>query len=61
MAERAATFLAALAEAHVVALSRSGETTETVAAAKASRAVGGFVTGITMEKDSALAKNCDRA
>jgi len=47
-------------KAHVVALSRSGETTETVAAAKATRAAGGFVTGITMEKDSALAKNSDR-
>jgi glutamine---fructose-6-phosphate transaminase (isomerizing) len=47
-------------KAHVVALSRSGETTETVAAAKASRAVGAHVTGITVEKDSALAANCDR-
>jgi len=46
---------------HVVALSRSGETTETVAAAKASRAAGAFVTGITMEADSALARNSDRA
>jgi glucosamine--fructose-6-phosphate aminotransferase (isomerizing) len=48
-------------KAHVIALSRSGETTETIAAAKATRAAGGFVTGITMEKDSALAENCDRA
>ena len=46
---------------HVVALSRSGETTETVAAARASRAAGAYVTGITMEADSALAKTCDRA
>jgi glucosamine--fructose-6-phosphate aminotransferase (isomerizing) len=45
---------------HVVALSRSGETTETVAAAKASRAAGAFVTAITVEPDSSLAKNCDR-
>jgi glutamine---fructose-6-phosphate transaminase (isomerizing) len=45
---------------HVVALSRSGETTETVAAAKASRAAGAFVTAITVEPESALAKNCDR-
>jgi len=45
---------------HVVALSRSGETTETVAAAKASRAAGAFVTAITVEAESALAKNCDR-
>ncbi len=47
-------------KAHVVALSRSGETTETIAAAKASRAARGFVTGITVEKNSTLAKNCDR-
>jgi glucosamine--fructose-6-phosphate aminotransferase (isomerizing) len=45
---------------HVVALSRSGETTETVAAAKASRTAGAFVTAITVEPESALAKNCDR-
>ncbi|NEI35955.1 SIS domain-containing protein [Rhizobium leguminosarum] len=45
---------------HVVALSRSGETTETVAAAKASRAAGAFVTAITVEPGSSLAKNCDR-
>lgn len=44
----------------VVALSRSGETTETVAAAKASREAGMFVTGITVEADSALAANSDR-
>ncbi len=47
-------------KAHVVALSRSGETTETVAAAKASRAAGAFVTAITVEPKSALAANCDR-
>lgn len=47
-------------QTHVIALSRSGETTETVAAAKASRAAGAFVTAITVEPDSALAKNCDR-
>ena len=46
--------------AHVVALSRSGETTETVAAAKASRAAGAYVTAITVERGSALAANCDR-
>ncbi|MBY5664298.1 SIS domain-containing protein [Rhizobium leguminosarum] len=45
---------------HVVALSRSGETTETVAAAKASRAAGAFVTAITVEPESSLAENCDR-
>ena len=47
-------------KAHVIALSRSGETTETVAAAKASRAAGAYVTAITMEPGSALASNCDR-
>jgi glucosamine--fructose-6-phosphate aminotransferase (isomerizing) len=47
-------------KAHVVALSRSGETTETIAAARASRAAGMPVTGITVEPDSALAANSDR-
>jgi glucosamine--fructose-6-phosphate aminotransferase (isomerizing) len=47
-------------KAHVVALSRSGETTETVAAARASRAAGATVTAITMEDKSALAGSCDR-
>jgi glutamine---fructose-6-phosphate transaminase (isomerizing) len=45
---------------HVVAISRSGETTETVAAAKKSRANGAFVTGLTVETESSLAKNCDQ-
>ncbi|MFE0018554.1 SIS domain-containing protein [Mesorhizobium sp. NPDC059054] len=44
---------------HVVALSRSGETTETVAAAKASRIAGAHVSAITVEATSSLAKNCD--
>ena len=48
------------ANAHVVALSRSGETTETVAAARASRAAGAFVTAITCEAESDIARNCDR-
>lgn len=59
-ANRRGDYWPAIGKVHVVALSRSGETTETVAAAKASRAMGIFVTGITMEADSALAKNCDR-
>ena len=46
--------------AHVVALSRSGETTETIAAARASRAAGATVTGITCASGSALAADCDR-
>jgi len=44
---------------HVVAISRSGETTETVAAAKSSRENGAFVTALTVEADSTLAKNSD--
>ncbi|HET8729182.1 MAG TPA: SIS domain-containing protein [Alphaproteobacteria bacterium] len=44
---------------HVVALSRSGETTETVAAARLSRAAGAYVTGITVEPQSALVGVCD--
>jgi glutamine---fructose-6-phosphate transaminase (isomerizing) len=47
-------------QAHVVTLSRSGETTETVAAAKASRAAGAKVTAITCEKASSIAAACDR-
>jgi glucosamine--fructose-6-phosphate aminotransferase (isomerizing) len=46
--------------AHVVVLSRSGETTESVAAAAASRAAGAYVTAITVESDSTLTRNCDR-
>lgn len=45
---------------HVIGLSRSGETTEMIAAAKASRAAGAFFTAITAEADSSFAKNCDR-
>lgn len=59
-ANRPRSYWPAGGKVHVVALSRSGETTETVAAAKASLAAGMFVTGITMEADSALAKTCDR-
>lgn len=47
-------------EAAVVALSRSGETTETVAAAAASRAAGIPVTGITCAEGSSLAAESDR-
>ncbi len=42
---------------HVVAISRSGETTETVAAARKSRENGAFVTALTVEAESSLA-NC---
>ena len=44
----------------VIALSRSGETTETVAAAQASRARGLHVTGITCAPGSALSGASDR-
>jgi glucosamine--fructose-6-phosphate aminotransferase (isomerizing) len=44
---------------HVVAISRSGETTETVAAARKSRENGAFVTALTVEADSSLAKHSD--
>ena len=45
--------------AHVIALSRSGETTETVAAAAASRATGLVVTALTCEREGALAREAD--
>ncbi|MBX5181381.1 MULTISPECIES: SIS domain-containing protein [unclassified Rhizobium] len=57
---RPSAFWSEWRDTHVVALSRSGETTETVAAAKASRAAGAFVTALTVEPESSLAKNCDR-
>ena len=47
-------------KAHVIALSRSGETSETIAAVKASRLAGAFVTAITTEPDSSISRNCDR-
>ncbi len=47
-------------KAHVIGLSRSGETSEMIAAAKASRAAGAFFTAITVEPESSFAKNCDR-
>ncbi|MEF2071633.1 SIS domain-containing protein [Consotaella aegiceratis] len=60
-ATRADAYCVDWRKAHVYALSRSGETTETVAAAKASRNAGGFVTAITVEPESTLAKSCDEA
>ena len=59
-ASRPNAYWAKPARAHVVALSRSGATTETVAAARASRAAGMFVTAITVEADSPLAAYSDR-
>jgi glutamine---fructose-6-phosphate transaminase (isomerizing) len=46
--------------AHVIGLSRSGETTETIEAARASRTAGAFVTAITVEPESSIARTCDR-
>ncbi len=45
----------------VIALSRSGETTETVTAARASREQGLFVVGITCQPGSSLASSSDIA
>jgi glucosamine--fructose-6-phosphate aminotransferase (isomerizing) len=57
---RRGDYWAGAGSVQVVAISRSGETTETVAAAKASRAAGIPVIGITVETGSALAANSDR-
>ncbi|KPH04351.1 SIS domain-containing protein (plasmid) [Rhizobium acidisoli] len=59
-ANRPSAFWSEWRDTHVVALSRSGETTETVTAAKASRDAGAFVTALTVEPESSLAKNCDQ-
>ncbi len=45
---------------HVIALSRSGESTETVLAAEASRKRKQFVTGLTCAEGSALTRQSDR-
>jgi len=57
---RRGNYWAGAGSVQVVAISRSGETSETVAAAKASRAAGIPVIGITVETGSALAANSDR-
>jgi glucosamine--fructose-6-phosphate aminotransferase (isomerizing) len=57
---RRSNYWAGTGSVQVVAISRSGETSETVAAAKASRAAGIPVIGITVETGSALAANSDR-
>lgn len=57
---RRANYWSGTGTVQVVAISRSGETTETVAAAKASRAAGIPVIGITVETGSSLAANADR-
>lgn len=48
-------------DVHVIALSRSGESTETVLAAEASRRRGHVVTGITCAEGSALTRHADQA
>jgi glucosamine--fructose-6-phosphate aminotransferase (isomerizing) len=45
---------------HVVVLSRSGETTETLAAARATRDAGGTVTAVTVERESSIARSADQ-
>lgn len=59
-AARPASYWPTPKTAQLVALSRSGETTETVAAAEASRQAGMSVTGITVEPKSALTAHSDR-
>ncbi len=46
-------------KAHVIALSRSGESTETVRAAERSRAAGDHVTALTCAADSSLTRHAD--
>lgn len=58
--ERPAAYWSDWKNVQVVALSRSGETTETLQAVKASHQAKLPVTVVTCERDSALAQNCDR-
>ena len=59
-ARRPNAYLADLSDVGVIALSRSGESTETVQAVDASRALGIKTLGITCERESSLAKNSDQ-
>ncbi len=56
---RPETYIKADAVPHVLAFSRSGESTETVQAAVRSRAAGLHVTALTCEAGSSLARNAD--
>lgn len=56
---RPEAYLRADAHPHVLAFSRSGESTETVQAAIRSRAAGLHVTALTCEAASSLARNAD--
>ncbi|EJL05047.1 SIS domain protein [Pseudomonas fluorescens Q2-87] len=58
-ARRPAAYLATTTDVKVIALSRSGESTETVQAVDASRTRGLETLGITCEADSSLARNSD--
>jgi glutamine---fructose-6-phosphate transaminase (isomerizing) len=57
---RPRSYKAALQNAHVIVISRSGETTEAVQAASASRSNGLPVTAITCEGASSLVVNADQ-
>ncbi len=59
-ARRPNAYLADLTDVGVIALSRSGESTETVQAVHASRALGIKTLGITCERESSLAKDSDQ-
>lgn len=56
---RPEAYLSVAAHPQVIALSRSGESTETVQAAARSRATGLTVTGLTCEEGSSLTRNAD--
>lgn len=58
---RASSYLAQRDEAVVIGLSRSGTTTETVAALRASRAAGLRTVAISCEKDSTILVEADQA
>lgn len=57
---RPGAYVVAGSRVHVIALSRSGESTETVKAAEASRARGLFVTALTCAEGSSLTRHADR-
>jgi len=59
-ARRPGDYLAGAGPRHVLALSRSGESTETVRAAELSRAAGLGVTAFTCAPGSALTRHADR-
>ncbi|MEF9673370.1 SIS domain-containing protein [Pseudomonas sp. PCH446] len=59
-ARRPQAFLADTTDVYMIALSRSGESTETVQAVEASRARGLKTLGITCELDSSLARVSDQ-